>query len=130
MSKFMRTALIFGLGASFYILLEILWRGYTHWTMSVTGGLCLISIYSLDSILSGVNLFKKCFIGATAICIYEFVVGCIVNIGLGWNVWDYSERPGNLLGQVCPLFFILWFLLCFPLYRLIAILRKGFGTYA
>ena len=27
---------------------------------------------------------------------------------LGWGVWDYSGLPGNLLGQSCPQYFVLW----------------------
>ena len=38
----------------------------------------------------------------------EFVTGCIVNLWLGWNVWDYSNMPYNLLGQICPQFIALW----------------------
>ena len=26
----------------------------------------------------------------------------IVNLAFGWNVWNYSGLPGNLLGQICP----------------------------
>ena len=38
----------------------------------------------------------------------EFVTGCIVNLWLGWAIWDYSDLPGNILGQVCPQFALLW----------------------
>ena len=40
----------------------------------------------------------------------EFVSGCIVNLWLGWNVWDYSHMPFNLLGQICLPFSLLWVL--------------------
>ena len=39
-------------------------------------------------------------IGGTIITILEFITGCIVNLWLGWNIWDYSELPYNLLGQI------------------------------
>ena len=29
--------------------------------------------------------------------------------GLGLGVWDYSNQPGNVLGQICPAFGLLWF---------------------
>ena len=41
----------------------------------------------------------------------EFVSGCIINLWLGLGVWDYSGMAGNLLGQVCPAFGLLWFLI-------------------
>ena len=39
-----------------------------------------------------------------AIITNSVAVGCIVNRKLGWNVWDYSDRRFNVLGQICPLF--------------------------
>lgn len=33
----------------------------------------------------------------------------------GWRVWDYSHLPGNLLGQVCPQFTMLWCLASGPI---------------
>lgn len=29
--------------------------------------------------------------------------------GVGLDVWDYSNQPGNVLGQICPVFGLLWF---------------------
>ena len=43
----------------------------------------------------------------------EFITGIVVNIGLGWNVWDYSNLPFNIYGQVCVWFIFLWFILSF-----------------
>ncbi len=33
---------------------------------------------------------------------------------LGWDVWDYSDLPGNFLGQICPQFAALWCILSGP----------------
>lgn len=41
----------------------------------------------------------------------EFIAGYIINIRLGWDVWDYSELPFNLMGQICLPYMGLWFLL-------------------
>lgn len=30
-------------------------------------------------------------------------------VSLGLGVWDYSNQPGNVLGQICPAFGLLWF---------------------
>ena len=49
--------------------------------------------------------------GAIIITLLELIVGTIVNIILGWNVWDYSNLPGDLWGQICPQFTVLWFFL-------------------
>ena len=41
----------------------------------------------------------------------EFAVGCLVNRTFGWRVWDYSARGGHVLGQICPMFSIVWFII-------------------
>lgn len=122
--KIMDRALIFGAGASFYSLIETLWRGWTHWTMSLTGGLVLLTVYMLDR-KSRLPLWKRCVRSTGVITLYEFAAGCIVNLRLHWQVWDYSARPGNLLGQVCPLFCLLWMLLSLPMLGLCHLLRRN-----
>ena len=116
--------LIFAFGGAVYSLLETLYRGYTHWTMALTGGACSATLYALSKPLAKLRLWTKCGIGALVITSYEFIVGCIVNLWLGWRVWDYSSLPGNLLGQICPLFSLIWFFLCAPLFILCRWLRK------
>ena len=41
----------------------------------------------------------------------EFVTGLIVNVWLGLKVWDYSNLPYNVLGQICLLYVFIWFFL-------------------
>ena len=48
-------------------------------------------------------------IAASGITVIEFIFGLILNVWLGLNMWDYSNMPGNVLGQICPQFMILWF---------------------
>ena len=98
------------IGSIIYMSLEILWRGYTHWTMGVLGGICFICLGLINEILSWETpLALQMLIGSTIITILEFITGCIVNLWLGWNVWDYSNLPLNLLGQICLPFSILWY---------------------
>ena len=101
---------LFVTGGLVYMSLEILWRGYTHWTMGVLGGICFICLGLINELLSWETpLVLQMLIGGTIITILEFITGCIVNIWLGWNVWDYSNLPLNLLGQICLPFSILWY---------------------
>ena len=98
------------IGSIIYMSLEILWRGYTHWTMGVLGGICFICLGLINELLSWETpLALQMFIGSIIITILEFITGCIVNLWLGWNVWDYSNLPLNLLGQICLPFSILWY---------------------
>ena len=101
---------LFVTGGLVYMSLEFLWRGCTHWTMGVLGGICFICLGLINEILSWETpLVLQMLIGSTIITILEFITGCIVNIWLGWNVWNYSNLPLNLLGQICLPFSILWY---------------------
>ena len=97
-----------------YYVIEILWRGYSHWTMFLLGGFCFVLIGLINEIFTfQIPLAKQMLISTVIITVAEFVCGCIVNLWLKWNVWDYSELPMNILGQICAPYSILWFFLSF-----------------
>ncbi|MCI9503743.1 MAG: hypothetical protein HFG76_17585 [Hungatella sp.] len=79
----------------------LLWRT-APWNISVSR-----SMTSLICLASRPNL-RQVVIGACVITALGFLTGCVVNLWLEWDVWDYSQLPGNVLGQVCPQYFILW----------------------
>lgn len=110
----MKYVTVFLLGATGYSGLEVLWRGYTHWTMSITGGFCFLIIFLLNDILVSESILFRCFAGACVITAVELIVGITVNMILRWNVWDYSSIPFNLMGQICLPYSVLWFFLCVP----------------
>ncbi|MBQ9746409.1 MAG: hypothetical protein IJW21_06260 [Clostridia bacterium] len=110
-----RLCMEFLLGGVGYGLLELLWRGETHWSMVLTGGACLVAICAVNKRLRGKSVFLRAGVCAAAITALEFAVGMVVNRWLGMSVWDYSGMFGNVLGQICPLYSLLWFLLCVPL---------------
>lgn len=103
-------AFLFLIGGVLYYLIEVLWRGYSHWTMFILGGICFVIMGLLNEYKFkwSDSLIKQSIISACIITVFEFFTGCIVNLWLGWHVWDYSELPCNLLGQVCLYYFLLW----------------------
>ena len=105
---------VFLSGGGIYSALEILWRGYTHWTMAVTGGVCLVLLHGLNHLCARWALVFRCLTGSAIITAMELAVGLLVNRAAGLAVWDYSDMPGNFLGQICPAFSAMWFLLCIP----------------
>lgn len=112
MKQILKHLVLFLTGGMIYILIELLWRGYTHWTMLVLGGIC----FCYAGIQNEFEAWDKPLIvqsikAAVFITLAEFVTGCIVNLWLGWNVWNYSNMPLNLLGQICLPFCVLWVLL-------------------
>ena len=89
------------IGGTVYFILENIWRGYSHWTMFILGGICFITLGLINEFLSwDTPLISQMVIGSIIITALEFITGCIVNLWLGWNVWDYSNLPYNLLGQI------------------------------
>lgn len=110
---------VFILGGTFYGLTEFLYRGYTHWTMVLTGGAVILTFYLLLPVLLTMHLLPAAASGALIITFYEFVMGCIVNLWLGWDVWDYSARAGNVLGQICLQYTGYWFAICLAFFALI-----------
>lgn len=100
---------LFGVGGLLYVMIELIWRGHSHWTMFILGGLCFIYLGLINEVLHWETpLWLQILIGAAGITALEFLTGCIVNLWLGWWVWDYSSMPGNFLGQICPQYMLLW----------------------
>nr|DAD89913.1 MAG TPA: Putative ABC-transporter type IV [Siphoviridae sp. ctxfQ4] len=96
-------------GGLLYVILELVWRGRSHWTMFMLGGLCFVALGLINEVLPwDMPLWQQVLVGAAIVTVLEFVIGCVVNIWLGWLVWDYSGLPGNILGQICPQYCLLW----------------------
>lgn len=103
---------LFSVGGAIYIMIEMLWRGYSHWSMLIVGGLCFVMIGLINEYYSyDIPLIWQMMIGACIVTAVEFVSGCIINLWLGLNVWDYSDMPFNIWGQVCLPYMVLWSLL-------------------
>lgn len=111
----MEQLFVFFTGASGYILIELMWRGYSHWTMFLTGGICFLALYNVFNALKDLSTPLKALLGSLIITVIEFIVGVTVNIILGLKVWDYSNVPFNILGQVCLPYSFLWFAVSVPL---------------
>jgi uncharacterized membrane protein len=118
-----RNLLKFLFGGVAYGLIEVIWRGYTHPSMVITGGVCFSMICAINGRLSGKSLLLRsaaCTLGVTAM---EFCVGILVNRVFRMSVWDYSDKWLNLMGQICPLYSVFWFALCLCLSFMLSGLR-------
>lgn len=115
MSKWMtfeKYLFLFFVGGSAYYCLEILTRGFSHFSMFICGGLCFIGCGLLNEFIGiKMSLISQMVLSAGIITLLEFITGCIVNLWLGWHVWDYSRLPYNFKGQICLQFSIVWFFL-------------------
>ena len=111
MSRAKTNTVIFGVGAVGYGLIEVIWRGYTHWSMLCAGGLSFLGLSTLSKAMKNSNLFKKALAGCGIITAIEFIFGTIFNLILKKDVWDYSRMPLNIKGQVCALYSFFWLIL-------------------
>lgn len=110
MTKAKKQAVLALIGGFVYGAMELLCRGHTHWTMVVLGGICFVCIGLLNEVIPWeMPLTVQMLCGAIIITALEFACGCIVNVWLGWGVWDYSAEWGNLMGQICPRYTVIWY---------------------
>ena len=109
---------LFFLGAVIYMLMELIWRQRTHWTMGILGGICFIELGLINEIIPwDMQLSVQALIGTILITVNEFISGLIINVWLGWNVWDYSNLPLNIMGQICIPFCIIW--ICVAIFAIV-----------
>lgn len=109
MERYRKYLCLFITGGLLYVLIEIAWRGWSHWTMFALGGICFVAIGLINEVIPWeMPLWQQVLIGTGIITVLEFMTGCVVNLWLDWEVWDYSHMPGNILGQICPQYFALW----------------------
>lgn len=129
MKKILKMAVLLVTGGTLYALLELAFRGRTHWSMFLVGGICFVLVGGLNNWYKWeMSIITQMAISSAAITAIEFVAGLILNVWLGLGIWDYSNMPLNILGQICPQFTGLWFLLSFVAIVLDDLLRwRWFG---
>lgn len=97
------------IGGAIYVGIEMLWRGHSHPSMFILGGLCFVSIGLINELFPwDLGIVWQALLGGTLVTCLEFITGVIVNIWLKLGVWDYSGLPLNILGQVCLSFYFAW----------------------
>lgn len=118
---------LFGIGGTIYYLIEIVSRGYSHWTMFALGGVCFVLIGLMDQNQSVRTPFLlQMAASALLITALEFATGVVVNLVFHLNIWDYSHEAYNIMGQICLRFTVIWFFLSAPAIVLDDLLRLWF----
>ena len=109
MKKLSEYLFLWTLGGSLYYFFEIFFRGFSHWSMFILGGICMVfftvqgqAVHWEDALWRQI---LRCIIFVTAM---EFITGIIVNKWLHMAVWDYSNQPFQLFGQICLPFMIIF----------------------
>ncbi|MDD5898380.1 MAG: hypothetical protein PUD63_07820 [Clostridia bacterium] len=94
----------FFLGALGYPLIELVWRGRTHPTMALAGGLSAVLLRRLSK--ADRPIWRQALLGGLMITGIEYAFGRIWN--RRYRIWDYRRTPANLRGQICLPFSLAW----------------------
>ena len=100
-------------GGTLYYSFEMIFRGFSHISMFILGGICM----NFFAIQGRASRWKdpmwlqvlRCTVFVTA---SEFITGIVVNKWLKLEVWDYSDQPFQLFGQICLPFATIFSGLC------------------
>ena len=104
MMKLWKKGLLFTVGGSAYMGLELLWRGWSHGSMFLAGGSCFLLLGELDKKRLPIPI--RAALGAGIITMVEYAAGLLFN--RSYAVWDYRDQPLNLHGQICLPFSLIW----------------------
>lgn len=95
------------------MLIELMWRGRTHWTMFIVGGICFVLVGLVNEVFTwDMPLIRQQAISTVMITIVELLAGLLINCN--YTIWDYRNAPLNIMGQICLPYTILWFFLSCP----------------
>ena len=114
LSRLLQVAFIFFFSGTCYITLEVLFRGYTDFSMWILGGICGVIIAGVNNniFLSSETPFEIQVAFCSACCVFgELIAGLIVN--QDFHVWDYREMFGTFAGGQLNIYFVfLWIGIC------------------
>ena len=122
-NKWIKDFIMWFTGGTIYFFLEIIARGYSHYSMFICGGLCFLLVGKMSRKISGIQISNNKYLnkvlrylicvttGGVIITLLEFVTGLIFNVCFHMGVWDYSNMKYNFMGQICLEYSILWIIL-------------------
>ena len=115
---------LFVIGSLFGWVLELLFRRFVSqkkWMNPgfLTGpylpiyGFGVVVLYIVSNIPFGIesqtwDIVVRIVIIGFGMTFIEFIAGLIFIKGLKIRLWDYSNRKGNIMGIVCPIFSLAW----------------------
>lgn len=115
---------LFVIGSVFGWILELFFRRFVSqkkWMNPgfLTGpylpiyGTGVVVLYGISNIPFGMNIYWleviiKILIIGVGMTLIEFIAGLIFIKGMGIKLWDYSDRKGNIMGLICPIFSLAW----------------------
>lgn len=117
--KHILSMLLWTWGGTVYFLLEVSYKSIRgeperiSWTMLVLAVILCVAVERAGAELPWeCPLWLQALACAVLVTFTELAAGILLNVWLGMGVWDYSHLPGNLWGQICPQFALVWWALC------------------
>ena len=122
MKTFLKNFMMFCVGFTIYQCAEGIWKnlfpqcggGVQSFTMGILGGITILMVSAINKKLPwSLPIWVQSLIGSLGVLVLEFLSGLLLNKWLcpllgKPLIWDYSNIPGNVMGIICPQFFILW----------------------
>jgi uncharacterized membrane protein len=131
-----KNIIIFVVFGTIYINIEVLFRalqyyedfgpaliGYSSLWMFLVGGLSALLVGLINENFK-MPLPLECLLGGLIITLIELISGLILNKWLGFYLWDYTDMPLNIEGQVSLLFSMFWIMLVPCIHFLDDLLRR------
>lgn len=111
--------LLWFFGGTVYFLIEVVFKtiaGHPErisWTMLVVTILLTVPVERCGAQLPwSCPIWLQALYCAALVTAVELVSGLFLNLWLGLDIWDYTDLPGNFLGQICPQYSAVWWVLC------------------
>jgi uncharacterized membrane protein len=131
-----KNIIIFFVFGAIYINIEVLFRalqhyedfgnaliGYSSLWMFLIGGLSALLVGLINETFK-IPLALECLLGGLIITLIELISGLVLNKWLGFYLWDYTDMPLNIAGQVSLLFSAFWIMLVPCIHFLDDLLRR------
>jgi uncharacterized membrane protein len=131
-----KNIIIFVVFGTIYINIEVLFRalqyyedfgpaliGYSSLWMFLVGGLSALLVGLINENFK-MPLPLECLLGGLIITLIELISGLVLNKWLGFYLWDYTDMPLNIEGQVSLLFSAFWIMLVPCIHFLDDLLRR------
>ncbi len=113
MTKISNYLFLWATGGCLYYTFEVLFRGFSHWSMFLLGGICMVFCTWQGLTLRWSDplwlQILRCTVFVTSM---EFITGIILNRWCGFEIWNYDNQPFQLFGQICLPFMIIFSGLC------------------
>lgn len=116
--KMILSVLLWVWTGTLYFFIEVAWKTANGRPDTISWTMLLLAIFLAvplercgAEVPWNMPLIIQAIICTCAITAAEFCAGCVLNLWLRLDIWDYSNMAWNVLGQICPQFIAAWFIL-------------------